>query len=81
MELKDTAHMMQSGDYRERFRAEYHQLAIRYEKLTAMLKKWDDGSLDFEPTCNRGIYGLQERAMRDYLACLESRAAMEGVEL
>lgn len=38
MELADTAKMMLSEDYKERFRAEYGQVAIRYQKLKAMLK-------------------------------------------
>ena len=33
MELKDTVGMMSSSDYRDRFKAEYYQLKIRYEKL------------------------------------------------
>lgn len=33
MELKETIELMQSGDYRERFKAEYLQTKIRYEKL------------------------------------------------
>ena len=37
MELKDTIQMMQSADYKERFKAEYYQTVIRYEKLDAML--------------------------------------------
>ena len=35
MELKDTIELMQSGDYRERFKAEYLQTKIRHEKLKA----------------------------------------------
>lgn len=30
MELKDTVEMMLSADYKERFKAEYYQLKIRY---------------------------------------------------
>lgn len=41
MELADTAEMMMSKDYKERFRAEYCQVVIRYQKLKAMLEKWD----------------------------------------
>ena len=41
MELKDTVEMMNSGDYKERFKAEYQQNIIRYQKLVAMLEKWD----------------------------------------
>ena len=33
MELKDTIEMMTSNDYKERFKAEYYQAKIRYEKL------------------------------------------------
>ena len=33
MELKETIELMQSGDYRERFKAEYLQTKIRHEKL------------------------------------------------
>ncbi len=80
-ELEDTIEMMTSADYRERFKAEYYQLVIRYNKLKAMLEKWDKGELDFTPTCNRGILNLQERLMADYIAVLESRAQIEGVEI
>lgn len=39
MELRDTVVMMESADYKERFKAEYYQNAIRCEKLKAMLDK------------------------------------------
>jgi hypothetical protein len=39
MELKETIELMQSGDYRERFKAEYLQTKIRYEKLKAFNTK------------------------------------------
>lgn len=80
-DLKDTAEMMKSADYTERFKAEYYQTAIRYKRLAAMLEKWDNGTLDFEPTCPRSTYNLQIAAMADYLATLEARAVMEDVEL
>ena len=35
MELKETAKQMVSNDYKERFKAEYYQTKIRYEKLKA----------------------------------------------
>ena len=81
MELKDTAAMMQSADYKERFKAEYYQTVIRYEKLDAMLQKWDHGELNFEPTCPRSTYNIQIKAMTDYIAILEARAVMEGIRL
>ena len=79
--LQDTVDMMLSADYKERFRAEYWQLACRYGKLTAMLADWDNGNLGFTPTCPRSTYNMQVAAMSDYLAVLEARAVMEGVEL
>lgn len=79
MELKDTAAMMCSEDYKERFLAEFHQLGIRYEKLKAMLQKYDEGVLNIHLTCPRSIYDLQLRAMGDYLAVLEARAKIEDI--
>ena len=69
MRLDDTAEMMSSPDYKERFRAEYCQVAIRYHKLKAMLDKWDQGMLDFKPTCPRSIYSMQVKAMTNFMTC------------
>lgn len=79
--LNDTCEMMNSADYKERFRAEYMQLVIRYGKLKTMLDNWDSGNLNFTPTCPRSTYNIQIRAMADYIAVLEARAVMEGVDL
>lgn len=81
MILQDTSEMMGSTDYKERFRAEYYQLVIRYMKLKEMLNKWDANKLDFEPTCPRSTYNIQIKAMADYIAILEARAVMEDVDL
>ena len=81
MELKDTVSLMQSADYKERFKAEYYQLVIRYKKLKAMLEDWDRGELKFNPTGPRSTYNIQIAAMVDYIAILEARAVMEGVAL
>lgn len=81
MELADTAEMMMSKDYKERFRAVYCQVVIRYQKLKAMLEKWDNGELNFTPTCLRSTYNIQIKAMTDYIAVLEARAVMEDVDL
>ena len=81
MKLVDTVGMMNSSDYKERFKAEYTQLVIRYYGLRNMLEKWDNGTLEFEPTCPRSIYNLQIKAMTDYIAVLEARAIMENVDL
>lgn len=81
MELKDTIEWMQSADYKKRFRAEYHQLNIRIEKLCSFLYRWDNNMLDFTPSTPRSVYDLQIRAMQDYLAVLEARAAIEDIDL
>lgn len=81
MELRDTVDMMNSKDYKERFRAEYYQTVIRYGKLKNMLDRWDEGILNFFPTCPRSTYNIQLKAMTDYLAILEARAVMEEIEL
>ncbi len=80
-ELRDTIVMMNSEDYKERFKAEYYQVVIRYQKLKSMLDKWDSDQLEFTPTCPRSTYNMQITAMTDYIAVLEARAVMEGVEL
>ena len=80
-DLRQTMSMMDNADYKERFKAEYYQIAIRYEKLLAMCEKWDRGTLDFVPTCPRATYNFQLRAMKDYKGILEIRAKLEGIEL
>lgn len=80
-ELKDTVEMMVSSDYKDRFKAEYAQGVIRYQKLRDMLAKWDAGELTFNPTCPRSTYNMQISAMTDYIAVLEARAVMEGIIL
>lgn len=79
--LVDTVEMMQSAEYKERFKAEYYQVLIRYQSLVGIVEAWDKDTLDFIPTCPRSIYDLQLRAMKDYIAILEARAVIEGVQL
>lgn len=81
MELRDTAEMMNSADYKERFKAEYYQTKIRYEKLHNMCIKYEAGNLDFTPTCELSLLKEQKAAMGHYLHCLEIRAEIEGVTL
>ena len=81
MTLRDTVELMESTDYKERFVAEYQQLVIRYKGLRNMLDKWDQGELEFTPTCPRSTYNMQIKAMTDYIAVLEARAVMEGITL
>lgn len=80
MILSETINGMLSKDYQERFVAEYQQLVIRYKGLKKMLDNWDKGKLSFVPTCPRSTYNLQIKAMTDYIAVLEARVVMEGID-
>ena len=79
--LSQTVDMMTSSDYKERFKAEYAQVVIRYKKLKNMIDKWDKNELTFTPTCPRSTYNIQIKAMKDYIAILEARAVMEHIIL
>jgi len=81
MELKDTIELMQSEDYKERFKAEYYQVKIRLEKLYEMLVRYDAGTLGFTPDCSIQLLKDQLSVMRDYLYALQVRAEIEGIEL
>lgn len=77
--LEETAPLMISADYKDRFKAEYLQLAIRYNKLSKMVENWDN--LNFTPTCDKGVYQFQLNAMHSYMDVLEFRAEQDGVDL
>lgn len=81
MELRDTVAMMESEDYKERFKAEYYQTKIRYNKLHKMTIKYEAGKLDFEPSCPLRLLLEQKRCMGAYLHALEVRAQIEGIDL
>lgn len=81
MELKDTIELMESADYKERFKAEYYQTKIRYDKLHKMLVKYEAKTLEFEPTCPIEILQDQTYYMGNYLKTLEIRAEIENIEL
>lgn len=80
LEFERSASLMSSTDYKERFIAEYIQLRVRRDRLSRFLTNWDNGALTFEPTCPRSIYGIQLRSMDDYLAILEARMVIEGID-
>ena len=81
MELKDTIEMMNSNDYKERFKAEHQQTKIRYDKLDAMTVKYEAGTLSFTPTCSLELLKDQKKHMGNYIRCLKIRAEIEGIEL
>lgn len=81
MELLDTIDLMKSDDFKDRFKAEYYQLAIRTEKLDTMLDKYEAGTLPFTPNCSLELLAAQHALMQAYLNILKERAAVEKIEL
>ena len=81
MNLKETISMMESADYKERFKAEFYQLLIRLEGLTCMLYEWKNNMLAFEPNCSKETLENQVIFMQGYMDILLLRAEIEGIEL
>ncbi len=81
IELKDTVELMNSGDYKDRFKAEYLQAKIRRDKLHDMIIKYHAGTLDFEPKCPIDVLMRQRVYMEEYIDTLLIRAEFEEIEL
>lgn len=81
MELKDTIELMNSKDYKERFKAEYLQAKIRYDKLDSMTVKYEAGTLNFIPSCSLELLKEQKKYMGNYIRTLRIRAEIENIEL
>ena len=91
MELKDTIKLMESENYKERFKAEYYQTKIRYEKLKKLNNKieayksfgYGEKNTIEEPNhdCPIDMLREQQRIMGSYLHILEVRAEIEKIEL
>ena len=79
MKLNDTVAMMNSTDFKDRMRAEYHQLVNRADGLENMLKNYKEGKLNFKPKCTYDLLHEQLIYMRQYQCILERRAEIEGV--
>lgn len=91
----DTIEGMLSPDYKERFRAEYAQTKIRYERLKAFNTKIEAANRTNEWRCRYempkvempkhdcpdDILEQQQHLMGQYLHILEVRAVIEGVDL
>lgn len=80
-DLKDTVDLMNSDDFKDRFKAEYYQTKIRYDKLHAMIIKYEAGTLSFTPNCSLELLKHQASMMGQYLYDLEVRAEIEHIEL
>lgn len=81
MQLSETVTMMNSEDYKERFRGEYFQLINRIEGLSNMTEKYRKGILDFTPKCTQKLLDAQLNSMIIYRTHLEARAKIENISL
>lgn len=79
--LDETVELMNSTNYKDRFKAEVYQLKIRRDKLKTMLVKYKNNQLDFTPTCSYELLHKQLVIMDNYLDILLERAKVENVEL
>lgn len=84
--LADTLDLMNSGDYKDRFKAEYWQTKIRYERLKKFNNKIEAAILSNKVEmpkhdCPEKLLLEQEFVMEEYLHILETRAVIEGIDL
>lgn len=81
--LYQTAEIMSSENYKERFVAEYCQLAIRVKKLERVLTRIQDKTDPnyFTPTCPIEKLAEQLCYMQNYLSVLDERAFIEDIDL
>lgn len=84
MELKDTISLMVSDKFEDRFKAEYWQTKIRYDKLHKWLVDLDAGNKS-EPACYDNDYIAMTRdqasKMGQYLYSMEVRASYLNIKL
>lgn len=81
MELKDTVSLMNSCNYKDRFRAEYWQAKIRYDKLDDMTVKYEANTLTFTPKCSLELLKEQKKYLGNYIRILKIIAEIEGIKL
>ena len=79
--LGETINQMISNNYQERFKAEYYQTKIRFDKLYNMIIKYEAGILGFKPDCPIDLLIEQCDTMNKYLHILSIRAEIENIEL
>lgn len=68
-------------DYKVRFIKEFKELDERLLKLGNMLRKYDDGTLEFTPTCPIYMLRKQYVIMDMYRKILNERAEIEKIDL
>ena len=88
--FRKTVEGMLSANYKERFKAEYQQTKIRYERLkkfntrieAAIATNYRKNAVEMPMfDCPQDMLREQQRLMGEYLHILEVRAVIEGVDL
>ena len=83
-DLKDTIDLMNSNDFKDRFKAEYYQTKIRYDKLHEMIVNMKLVLFLLHlitPNCSLELLKHQASMMSYYLYDPEVRAEIEKIEL
>ena len=75
MQLEKTVDLMLSDDYKERFKAEYHQTTYRRNKLNAKIKTMKKSDPSYF------LMRWQLRVLDDYIYILKLRAENEKISL
>ena len=80
-DLQETVYAMTSDDYKQRFVAEYAQVAIRANKLSDVINKYFNDALDFKLECGIWLLVEQYMVMKHYIEILQKRAETENIDL
>jgi hypothetical protein len=81
MDLRETTKLMESEDYKERFKGEYAQTKIRFTKLDTAIQKLDANTLGYDPKSGYDLMVAQAQAMANYLKVLKTIAMVEDIDL
>lgn len=81
MTLDKTVDMMLSDDYKDRLRAEYHQVSYRINKLQQLVTGIKKGEKKPPVGCSKYVLMWQLKTMKEYKEILEIRAECEGIKL
>ena len=79
--MEMTIDLMNSEDYKDRFKGEYAQTLIRVRKLNNMLNEYDEGTIDFDLDSPVYLLRNQSAYMQAYLKTMEERAEYENIDL
>ena len=80
-DLQETVYAMTSDDYKQRFIAEYAQVVIRANKLSDVINRYFNDTLDFKLECDIWLLVEQYMVMKHYIEILQKRAEIENIDL